>query len=393
MSREAPRLKCANSQGSYLPCLGFGVGTRAGYACCGPRCFQFDVTRPYSGYRASEKAGAVQENATEQAVFQALQAGVRHLDEAEVYNNEVGTGRGIRKWLAQNPEKNTRSKLFITSKVWQSSCTRELYAGGHGSIESSCRTSLEILGLDYFDLYLVHTPRFLENLTFEGCKGQGKKQSDSTDGEQLHLVGEANELSRLEADALKRVWLAMEALVLDCDPALVRAVGVSNFEEKHLRAILDHGNRTSRLVPAVNQLEVHPHFQRPKLLQFCAEHSIIVSTYGGLKPMTDQRLWAPDWQQEDAGTWYRSRLMKEVIPRIAKAQRRSEAQVLQRWNFQFMSLPPDVSSRNVQKVLITTTRCSKRLQDSLAIFDFELTHEEMEEITKAGQEVDFRGFR
>ncbi len=149
------------------------------------------------------------------AVQWALEAGYRHIDTASIYKNEAGVGQGIRKSPIH------REEVFLVSKVWNSD-------QGFDTTLQAFEDSLERLGTDYLDLYLIHWP----------VKG---KYKDS--------------------------WKALEQLYRE---KRVRAIGVSNFLQHHLEDLL----ATAEVVPMVNQMEFHPYLVQQPLLEFCQSHKI-----------------------------------------------------------------------------------------------------------------------
>ena len=151
----------------------------------------------------------------ENAVRWALEAGYRHIDTASFYGNEAGVGRGIR--ASGVP----REDVFITSKVWNSD-------QGYEKTLAAFEASLERLGMDYVDLYLVHWP----------VKG-----------------------------LYKETWRALEDIYAS---GRARAIGVSNFLIHHLQDMM----AGARIQPMVNQVEFHPRLQQPELQAFCREHHI-----------------------------------------------------------------------------------------------------------------------
>ncbi len=161
------------------------------------------------------------------AVQAALEAGYRHFDTADLYDNEKAIGTAIRDAI-----RNTgleREELFITTKLWNSD-------HGYDSTIEACNRSLEKLGLDYVDLYLIHWP--VEDL-----------RGDS--------------------------WRALEHLK---DDGKCRSIGVSNYMSWHLEELLGR----SDTVPAVNQFEFHPYLYPKELLEICAKNDIVVEAYSPL---------------------------------------------------------------------------------------------------------------
>lgn len=151
----------------------------------------------------------------EHAVRTALNEGYRHIDTAAVYGNESGVGKAVR------DSGIPRSQVFITSKVWNAE-------QGYATTLKAFEKSLDRLGTDYLDLYLIHWPK--------------------------------GELS-------VETWKALEELYAS---ERVKAIGVSNFLVHHLQDLLPH----CHIKPMVNQVEFHPYLQQPDLLKFCLENQI-----------------------------------------------------------------------------------------------------------------------
>lgn len=168
---------------------------------------QNGVTLPYLGLGVylSENGGEV-----EQAIAWALEAGYRNIDTASFYGNESGVGQAVRESALP------REAIFVTSKVWNAD-------QGYASTLDAFERSMEELGLEVLDLYLVHWPV------------RGK---------------------------FRDTWRAMEELY---KKGRVRAIGVSNFLKHHLEAL----EETSRIRPMVNQMEFHPYLVQQELLEYC----------------------------------------------------------------------------------------------------------------------------
>lgn len=166
---------------------------------------------------------AVGENEVEQAIADAADAGYRLIDTASVYKNEDGVGRGIRALTIP------REELFVTTKIWNT-------AQRIGDVEDTFNRSLERLGLDYVDLYLIHWP-------VPGCY---------TD-----------------------TWKALEKLQAQ---GRVKSIGVSNFHVHDLEML----KKVSDVIPAVNQVEFHPLLNQPELLSYCRDNKIAVQAYAPL---------------------------------------------------------------------------------------------------------------
>ena len=223
---------------------------------------------------------------TEAAVGAALEAGYRSLDTAAAYRNEDEVGRAIK--ASGIP----RQELFVTTKLWIQD-SREESAG------PAFETSLQKLGLDYLDLYLIHQP-------FGDYYGS---------------------------------WRAMERLNRE---GLARAIGVSNFFPDRLVDLIEH----NEIVPAVNQIECHPFFQRTADQELMRERGVQIEA------------WAPL-----AGA--RNNLLRDpTLSEIGAAHEKSVAQVMLRWLIQ----------RDV--VVIPKSVRPERIHENFDVFDFELTADE-----------------
>lgn len=182
------------NDGNFIPQLGFGV-------------FKVDPEE------------------TERIVTDALEVGYRHLDTAMIYGNEVGVGNAIK--ASGIP----REELFITTKLWNGD-------QGADSARDAMHLSLEKLGLDYVDLYLIHWPR-------------------------------------PDLDLYLESWLTMERLKAE---GKARSIGVSNFHRPHLEKII----AGSSTVPAVDQIELHPAFAQRDLRSYGAELGMHIEAWGPL---------------------------------------------------------------------------------------------------------------
>ena len=178
------------------------------------------------------------------AVEGAAAAGYRHFDCASVYGNEREIGEALQRVLGSGV---TREQLWITSKLWNDK-------HGENDVIASCRKSLADLKLDYLDLYLVHWP--FPNYHPPGCD----VSSRSSDAKPY-----------IHADFMK-TWRKMEELV---DRGFVRHIGTSNMTIPKLKPLL----RDARIKPAVNEMELHPHFQQPELFAFVRNNGIVPVGY------------------------------------------------------------------------------------------------------------------
>ncbi|MFH9353781.1 aldo/keto reductase [Kitasatospora sp. NPDC017646] len=230
----------------------------------------------------------VPDDRTTAAVGSALRAGYRSIDTAAIYGNETGVGRALA--ASGLP----RQDLFITTKLWNAD-------QGYDATLRAFDDSLAKLGLDHVDLYLIHWP---------------------TPARDLYLD----------------TWRALERLAAE---GRVRAAGVSNFQPTHLRRLLDN----SELVPAVNQVELHPGLQQAELRAFHAAHGIATEA------------WSPLAQG--------AVLDDPAITAVAERTGRSPAQVVLRWHLQ------------LGNIVIPKSVTPARIRQNLDVFDFELTEQDM----------------
>ncbi|KAI8141058.1 NADP-dependent oxidoreductase domain-containing protein [Fennellomyces sp. T-0311] len=188
------------------------------------------------------------------AVLCALQNGYKHLDCAYVYRNEDEVGQGIRESGVK------REDIFITSKLWNTHHRPEY-------VKAACKASMSALGVDYLDLYLIHWPV---------CFAPTGTPAETPDVPTLeYLFPKKDGNVDVEKIDFLETWKAMEALV---DEGLVKAIGVSNFNIPNLEYVL----KGCRIRPAANQVELHPGFLQPELLEFCAKENVHVTAYSPL---------------------------------------------------------------------------------------------------------------
>jgi alcohol dehydrogenase (NADP+) len=188
------------------------------------------------------------------ATRDALEAGFRHFDCAERYGNEREVGSALQAGLAAG--EIAREDIFVTTKVWNSNHRPE-------RVEPAFRASLERLGLNYLDLYLVHTP-------FAFQPGDDQDPRDQN-GNVLY----DHDVTLLDT------WKAMETLV---DHGKCRAIGLSDIGLDNLKPIYE----SARIQPAVVQVESHPYLPEAELLEFCNEKGIVFLAFAplghGIKP-------------------------------------------------------------------------------------------------------------
>lgn len=218
------------------------------------------------------------------SVLAAFEAGYRHVDTAAIYGNEVGVGRALKECGLG------RDEIFVTTKLWNS-------AQGHKGARPAISESLEKLGLDHVDLYLIHWP----------CPAKG-----------LYVES----------------W---EQMIDFRAEGLTRSIGVSNFLPEHLDSLVDE----TGITPSVNQIELHPTFQPDDLLNHCSDLGIVLES------------WSPLGHAKD--------LDHPTVADIARDTGATAAQVVIKWHLNrgFVTIPksstPERIRANFAAVDVTLT--------------------------------------
>jgi diketogulonate reductase-like aldo/keto reductase len=220
---------------------------------------------------------------TRNAVKTAVEVGFRHLDAAERYRNEAEVGAALTELFANGTVR--REELFVTTKLWNNNHRPE-------RVRPALQASLDRLGLDTVDLYLVHTP-----FAFQPGDDQDPRHSH---GDVIYDDGVT----------LAETWSAMEALV---DEGLSRAIGLSDIDVGRTREIVE----AARIIPAVVEVESHPYHPQWELHELCKAHGIILLAFASLGHGLEPRL-----------------LDDPVIVSIAQRLEKTPAQVLLAWGIQ-----------------------------------------------------------
>ncbi|HEY7812010.1 MAG TPA: aldo/keto reductase [Nakamurella sp.] len=225
---------------------------------------------------------------TERTVLEAIECGYRSIDTASLYGNERGVGRAIASCGLP------RDDLFVSTKLWNDD-------QGRDRARPAFDESLDRLGLDHVDLYLIHWPKPSKDLYVQ-------------------------------------TWEELETLYAQ---GRVRAIGVSNFQPDHLDRLLAR----TRVVPAVNQIELHPFLQQERLRRYDADHGLATVA------------WSPLGQATS--------IADPVIGAIARRHGRTPAQVILRWHLQLGT------------VVIPKSTNPARMRENLQILDFALEEEDL----------------
>ena len=231
------------------------------------------------------------------AVETAIKAGYKHIDTAAAYGNEKSVGDGIKNSGVD------RKELFITTKLWNSN-------RGYDKTMKAFEESMKLLGLDYLDLYLIHWP----------ASGQ-----------------HTNEWRDVNAST----WKAFEELY---KAGKIKSIGVSNFLVHHLMDLMGK----CEIAPMVNQVEYHPGYTQPEIVDYCRRNNILVQAWS---PLGCGRV-----------------LEDETLMKIAAKYGKSTAQICIKWALQNDTLP------------LPKSATPSRIIDNTNVFDFDISCEDMKVI-------------
>jgi len=241
---------------------------------------------------------------TKTAVTTALRVGFRHFDCSERYRNEREVGAAIREALDSGAIR--RQDLFVTTKLWNNNHRPERVA-------PALRASIERLGLDYVDLYLIHTP-------FAFRPGDDQEPRDS-----------AGKLIYDDEVTLLETWHALEEQV---DAGACRAIGLSDASLAHLSEVFE----AARIRPAVMQVEAHPYLPQWELLEYCQKHGVVLLAFAPLGHGIEPRL-----------------LDDPIVVDIARRTGKTRAEVLLAWAVQRGT------------ALLTTTKTPDRIRENFDV--------------------------
>lgn len=231
------------------------------------------------------------------AVLEALKVGYRHIDTAAAYGNEATVGRAIK------DSGIPRDEIFVTTKLWNN-------IRGYEETKAAIDESLELLGLDYLDLYLIHWP----------CPMKFREDWITANAES---------------------WRAMEEYY---NAGKIKAIGVSNFEERHLEPLMEKAT----VMPTVNQIRLCPGDAKETLVAYCREKNIVLEAYS---PLGTGKVFEVD-----------------ELKMLAEKYDTTVAKVSLRWSLQmgFIPLPKSVTA--------------ERIASNADIFGFELSDDDMDVI-------------
>jgi len=270
-----------------------------------------------------------------ETVYEAIKRGYRHLDSAADYGNEKQVGEGIARALADGLCR--REDLWITSKLWNTYHRKE-------HVQVACERSLTDLGLDYFDLYLIHFPIALQYVDFD----------QRYPPEWIYDSNAENPCMVLDSVPLSETWVAMEQLV---ENKLARKIGVCNYTAVLLHDLMSY----ARIKPAMLQIESHPYLTQEALIRTAQSYNIAVTAFSPLGALSYVSL--------DMASSEDSVLQQSAVVSIAKRLGVTPAQVVLRWGIQRGT------------AIIPKTSRVERLNENIALADFSLTDDDMEAIS------------
>jgi diketogulonate reductase-like aldo/keto reductase len=259
--------------------------------------------------------------------FAVTKAGYRHIDCASIYRNEPEVGDALKEVFRTIK----REEVFITSKLWNTQHQAE-------NVEKACRKTLADLNLEYLDLYLMHWGiAFSHGGDLEPVDKDGYAVTDNV--------------------SIQETWQAMEALV---KKGLVKSIGVANFTTMMLEDLLTY----AKVLPVMDQIELHPYNTQEELVEFCKYKNIAVIAYSPLGRQGADREGPRLFDEQ-------------VINDLAQKYKKTKAQILLNW----------AVGRGT--IAIPKSVTADRISENIDIFDFELTEEEMKSVGALNQNYRF----
>jgi methylglyoxal/glyoxal reductase len=229
------------------------------------------------------------DSVTIECVKEALRIGYRHIDTAAIYGNEEAVGQALQECSIP------REQLFITTKCWNGEMRND-------NVENAFYASLRRLKLDYVDLYLIHWP----------------------------VAGKFNAAYQV----FEKLYQAKK----------IRAIGVSNFHLHHFKEL----DQVKRIVPAVNQIELHPYLTQKEILAYCRQHGIVVES------------WSP------LGAAQNDLLKNKTLISIGAKYNKTPAQIILCWNLELGLVP------------LPKSATPARIKENFEVFDFTLSQAEID---------------
>lgn len=268
-------------------------------------------------------------------VYQAIEKGYRHFDSASDYGNEREVGEGIKRAIQDGL--CSREDLWITSKLWNTYHAKE-------HVQTAIERSLDDLQLDYLDLYLIHFPIALSYVPFETRYPAEWLFEPSAESPKMELA----------KVPLFETWHAMECLV---EKKLTHNIGVCNYNTALIHDLMCY----AKIKPAMLQIESHPFLTQTSLLKLCESYQIPVTAFSPLGALSYVEL--------DMAKQQDSVLQQQVVLNAAKRLAKTPAQIVLRWGIQ----------RGCS--IIPKTSNPERMVENISLFDFELSPQEMHDIS------------
>ena len=264
-------------------------------------------------------------------VYQAIELGYRHFDSASDYGNEKQVGDGFKRAFEAGLCK--REDLWVTSKLWNT-------YHAHEHVQPALERTLSDLQLDYLDLYLIHFPIAQAYVEFDQRYPAGWFADPEADNP-------AMELAKVP---LIDTWRAMESLV---DSGLTHRIGVCNYNTGLMHDLLSY----ARIKPAMLQIESHPYLTQEALVRLCQMNEIPLTAFSPLGALSYLELDMAEQQE--------SVLEQAVVLKAAERLNKTPAQIVLRWGVQRGT------------AVIPKTTKAQRMVENAALFDFELSEQEM----------------
>lgn len=261
-----------------------------------------------------------------------LEAGYMHIDCARVYGNEPEVGEAFAELFSGEKPQAKREEIFVTSKLWNSDHDPKV-------VEETCRKTLADLKLEYLDLYLIHWGVALEHT--------GEMHPTGPNGKPL-----------LAPISIQETWKAMEELV---EKGLVKSIGVANFTGPMIMDLLTY----AKIKPVMNQIELHPYNTQTFLVEYCQSQGVEITAYSPLGRLGTVNIPGMKLTEE------------KVVMALAEKYQKTATQILLNWavSRKTIAIPKSVNAG--------------RIAENIAIFDFELSEDEVKSLTALNKNFRF----